>query len=121
METSLVFGHYCCCCAATAVGGGGGDGDDGDGDDGCGDVGRCFYSIIKHRGKCSRRYSKSSWDAPGQLVSSSSCKWRSWIMLDRPLDVSKGQPNFIIWKTSQQKIETWERERERGKNKQTSE
>lgn len=74
METSLVFGHYCCCCAATAVGGGGGDGDDGDGDDGCGDVGRCFYSIIKHRGKCSRRYSKSSWDAPGQLVSSSSCK-----------------------------------------------
>lgn len=106
----VVFGHYCCCCAV------GGD----DGDDGCGDAdGRYVYSIIKHRGKCSRRYSKSSWDAPGQLVNSSSCKWRSWIMLDRPLDVSKGQPNFITWRTIQQKIETWERERgEKQTNKQ---
>lgn len=51
-----------------------------------------LYSIIKQRGKCSRRYSNSSWDAPGQLVSSSSCKWRNWIMLDNPLDVNNGHP-----------------------------
>lgn len=34
----------------------------------------------------------SSWEAPAQFVSSSSCKCRSWMMLDRPLDVSSGHP-----------------------------
>lgn len=52
------------------------------------------YSIIRQRGKCSRKYSKSSWDAPGQLVSSNSCKCLNWIMLDKPLDVSNGQPKW---------------------------
>lgn len=50
------------------------------------------YSIIKHLGKCSRRYANSSCEAPGQFVSSSSCKWRNWMMLDNPLDVSNGHP-----------------------------
>ena len=30
--------------------------------------------------------------APGQLVSSNSCKCRSWIKLDKPVDVKRGQP-----------------------------
>lgn len=54
-----------------------------------------FYSIIKQRGKCSRRYSNSSCDAPGQFVSSNSCRWRNWIILDKPLDVNSGQPAGI--------------------------
>lgn len=54
------------------------------------------YSIIKQRGKCSRRYSYSSCDAPGQFVSSSSCRCLSWIKLDNPLDVSSGQPMKIF-------------------------
>lgn len=53
---------------------------------------RSSYSMIKQRGKCSCKYSKSSWDAPGQFVSSNSCKWRNWIILDSPLDVNNGQP-----------------------------
>lgn len=51
-----------------------------------------FYSISKHLGRCSRKYSKSSCDAPGQFVNSSSCKWRNWIKLDKPLDVKSGHP-----------------------------
>lgn len=50
------------------------------------------YSMIKQRGKCSRRYSYSSCEAPGQFVSSNSCMWRSWIKLIKPLDVIRGQP-----------------------------
>ena len=33
--------------------------------------------------------------APGQFVSSNSCKWRNWIRLDNPVEVSKGQPRIL--------------------------
>lgn len=51
-----------------------------------------LYSITRQRGKCSRKYSKSSFEAPGQLVSSSSRMCRSWIKLESPLDVNMGHP-----------------------------
>lgn len=48
--------------------------------------------MIKHRGRCSLKYSNSSCDAPGQLVSSNSCKWRNCIRLERPDEVNRGHP-----------------------------
>lgn len=52
--------------------------------------------MTMHRGRCSRRYSKSSADAPGQFVSSNSCKCLSCIRLDNPLDVSNGHPGIKL-------------------------
>ena len=50
------------------------------------------YSIIKHLFKCSLKYAKSSSDAWTQLVSSSSCRLRSCMMDDNPLEDNNGQP-----------------------------
>ena len=35
--------------------------------------------------------------APGQLVNSSSCRWRNCIRFDIPVDVSRGQPEKRTW------------------------
>lgn len=55
-----------------------------------------LYSMTRQRGRCSLTYSKSSREAPGQFVSSSSRKCLSWMRLERPLDVSNGQPIIIV-------------------------
>lgn len=77
-----------------------------------------YYSITRQRGKCSLRYSNNSRETPGQLVSSNSCRWRSWIRLDRPLDVRRGQPardktwRFLIpHRCCSPKSRTWEHQR----------
>ena len=55
------------------------------------------HSTTRVDGRLSLRYPISSLLEPGQFVSSSSSSCRSWIRLERPLDVSWVQPGGNIW------------------------
>ena len=54
------------------------------------------HSTTRVAGRLSLRYPMSSLLEPGQFVSSSSSSCRSWIRLERPLDVSWVQPGGNI-------------------------
>lgn len=56
--------------------------------------GQWSYSMTMQSGRCWEKYLKSSAVAPGQLVSSSSSSSCSCMSPERPLVVSRGQPEI---------------------------